>query len=133
MYLAQCLCGDIQFKSNTKPVIELSCHCNDCRNATGRDFSNLVFFTLADSHVKGETVAKNFIVESGNKTSRQACPTCGTIMFDRSEGFQSLIGVFATQLEKPFIFKPQCHVWVSSKLPSSHIDKSIMQYPQGIS
>lgn len=92
----------------------------------------IAFFKINAVEVSGNTVAKTFIANSGNQTKREACSSCGVVMFDKSEGFSSLIGVLAQQIGPPFMFNPSCHVWTSSKLSSVVVPEGITTYEKGI-
>ncbi len=131
--LAQCRCGEVTFTSSAEPVMQLSCHCTDCREATQNDFSNIAFFKMNATEVAGELIPKNYVSDAGNKTQRDACASCGTFMFDTSEGFPGLMGVFSQQIEAPFVSAPQCHVWVQSKLPQTQLSAKRVQYEKGLS
>jgi len=130
--LAQCRCGEVTFKSTAEPVIQLSCHCADCRDATHQDFSNIAFFKMNTTEVTGELTQKNYMSDSGNKTQRDACASCGTLMFDTSEGFPGLKGVFSQHIQAPFVSDPKCHVWVESKLPETELPSNSVQYRKGL-
>lgn len=117
LFRASCTCGNVTFQSAKSPVIQLTCHCSDCREATGSDFSNLAFFRAKAAEITGEVAQKDFIAASGSGTQRDYCSNCQTLMFDRSDRFPQLIGIFAQQLEAPFEFNPAAHIWVKNKLP----------------
>ncbi|MFK7801993.1 MAG: GFA family protein [Anaerolineae bacterium] len=119
---ASCSCGKVTFQSAEPPIIQMTCHCADCRSATGNDYSNIAFFRTKVADISGKVAPHQFVANSGNNTQREACPDCGTVMFDKSDGFPMLVGVFAQQIEPPFEFNAAAHVWVKSKLP--HIEIS---------
>ena len=130
--IASCNCGAIQFKSTENPILQVCCHCTDCRKATKNDFSNIVFFKGKFVSVIGKLTGHEYIAESQNKTSRESCLNCGDIMFDKSEGFPGLIGVFEPRLKMPFVAQTNCHVWVKSKLPHIMVPATSKQYVKGI-
>ena len=130
---AECSCGEIQFKSTEKPVIQLCCHCTDCREATNIDYATIAFFNSSASSVSGMLSVQNFTSELGNQTVREFCSRCGSVMFDKSEGFPALIGVMTQRISEPFEVKPSHHVWVKSKLPHVSIPLGVKQFEKGIS
>nr|WP_320136638.1 GFA family protein [uncultured Amphritea sp.] len=113
--LAQCTCGNFQFTSTSEPTLQLTCHCEQCRQASKVPFTNLAFFKMADTEVKGKTVVHNFTADSGAKTVRETCATCGEILLDRTDGFPGMIGIVAERIQAPYEFQVQCHVWIGSK------------------
>jgi len=129
---AKCSCGQVGFKSTDKPIIQLCCHCSDCQDALGSEYATIAFFKVSSTDVFGGLKEKVYTADSGSRTVRELCSDCGTVMFDRSEGFSKLIGVMAQQIDSPFEAKPACHVWVKNKLPDVFIPTEMKQYQQGI-
>ena len=129
---ASCQCGAVQFQSSTNPILQLVCHCNDCREATGSPFAKTVFFKSKHCESSGPLSVREFKAESGKRTTRESCASCGSVMFDRSEGFPSLVGVMAERINAPFVFEPVCHVWTRSKQPQIDIPDNVRQYPENI-
>lgn len=127
-----CSCGAVHFVSDAEPVMQVICHCTDCREATGNDYSVTAFFRRSSCRVGGPLVGMSFIAASGNRTVREACTDCGTMVFDRSEGFPELIGVFAERLAPPFIAEPACHMWTASRLPIVDVRPDLPEYAEGI-
>ena len=113
--VATCTCSSFRFKSESEPIFQLTCHCTQCRQVSKAPFTNSVFFKLAESEVQGKTVAHSFTADSGTKTLRETCATCGEMLLDRTEGFPQIIGIVAERIQPPFEFQARCHVWVESK------------------
>lgn len=127
-----CKCGKTTLTITEKPVIELCCHCNDCRASTGQPFANIAFFKVGTLEVKGSVSAAQFVADSGNKTRRESCAHCHVTLFDKSEGFPSLIGLMVDHVDYPFEFTPSCHVWTSRKLDEVEIPSGVKLYDKGI-
>ena len=125
---ASCDCGAVSFKSQDIPVLQVFCHCTNCQDATGEDCARLAFFKFETVKIEGLLLAHNFTASSGTSTARDACSSCGTLMFDRSAGFPKLVGVFAERMDKNFEFQPKGHVWVRSKKPTLEILDGLSQY-----
>ena len=113
-----CRCGAVQFQSVSHPILQLFCHCKDCQESTGSPYAKIAFFKSKQSEISGRLSVCTFTAESGNKTSRESCANCGSLMFDKSEGFPSLVGL--------------CHVWTRSKQPQIEIPADIRQYVENI-
>ncbi len=127
-----CECGAITFISAEQPVVQICCHCNDCRDATQNDYSNIAFFKLKSTQLLGDTQSKTYKADSGNATNRESCTRCGSVMFDKSVGFPGLIGVFSHQIQPPFSAKVDSHVWVQSKSPNTIISAEVAAYEKGL-
>lgn len=129
---ASCSCGEVRFRSTESPVIQLCCHCSDCQDALKSEYATIAFFKVDSTQVLGITAEKVYRSDSGSRTVREFCSSCGTVMFDRSEGFPKLVGVMTQQMKAPFEAAPKCHVWVKSKLPNVFIPSDMRQYEKGI-
>lgn len=114
--VATCTCGGFRFKSDAAPIFELTCHCAQCRQVSGAPFTNLAFFKRAASEVEGKTVVHAFTADSGRRTVRETCATCGEMLLDRSGAVPQVVGVVAERIQAPYRFQARCHVWVESKL-----------------
>lgn len=130
--LAGCKCGNVQFQTTDKPILQLCCHCADCRAATGHDMSTIIFFKLDKTQISGDLSTREFTSDLGNLTERLACANCDQVMFDKSAGFPNMLGVMAEHLALPFIPQPQLHVWTQSKLAHVEIPELMKQYEKGI-
>ena len=133
MISASCTCGQVGFKSTEPPVIQLCCHCNDCRDASGNDYSTIAFFKLESVETSGNLAENIYTAESGSQTKRGFCSSCNALMFDTSAGFPTLIGVMTQRIHAPFALAPTRHVWVSSKLNNVSIPEGCVQHEKGIS
>lgn len=131
--VAECACGQVRFQASQAPVLQLCCHCTDCRDATGDDFSLLAFFTTSVTVVAGQTSARIYVAGSGSETERLACAECGTVMFDKSARFPDLIGVFSRQIEPPFAAVATQHMWVESKLATTILPEGVVLHQRGLS
>lgn len=127
-----CTCGQLRFSSKQPPKIQAICHCTDCRKATGSAFTETAFFSSSALTISGKVFVQEFLASSGATTTRESCPECKCVMFDRSEGVPSLIGVITQYISPPFEAKPVCHMWVRSKLPRITINDDLVQYEQRI-
>jgi hypothetical protein len=129
---ARCQCGAVQFTASSQPLIQFICHCKDCQTATGLPFSGIVFFKRKHVEISGELRQQQFMANSGSKTSRDSCAQCGTVIFDRSEGFPDIIGIMQERILGDFEFLPQCHVWVKSKLDEILIPERAVLFSENI-
>ena len=127
---AVCRCGELRFSSPGKPVLQVRCHCSDCRSITTEPSVDTVFFRLQDAELQGEVETIDFVSATGNRTYRDVCPGCGVMMFDRSEGFPDLLGVNSAWLQLPFKTEISCHMWYASRVQDC--DDNLPKFDAGI-
>ncbi len=126
--VAQCTCGSFQFTSARDPILQLTCHCRQCRDGFKMPFANLAFFKLAEAEVQGKTVVHAFVADSGANTTRETCASCGEPLLDRSESFPKLIGVVAERIQPPYAFQPRCHVWLENKVADVTVPEGVKAF-----
>ncbi len=115
MIRASCTCGAVHLDCHAKPAFQAVCHCADCRAATGLPFVVTVFLPASETRIEGALNARCFLSARGNRTLREACAACAIPMFDRSDGFPALVGVFADRVEPPFSAEPRFEMWTASR------------------
>ncbi len=130
--VARCSCGAVQFESKQKPVIELYCHCADCRDAFREDYAELSFFQIAGATLTGVVETKKYVTDAGVQTMREYCTQCNDVMFDRSKGVPTVMGVASTKLVAPFASAHAAHVWTQSKIPELILSDNLPTYEKGI-
>ena len=130
--VATCTCGSFRFASENQPIVQLTCHCFQCRQVSKEPSSNFAFFKLAESTVEGKTVVHTFTADSGKKTVRETCATCGEMLLDRTEGFPQIIGVVADRIQPPYSFQSRCHVWVESKSPEVTVPEGVKAFSRNM-
>ena len=130
--VATCTCGSFRFTSENHPIVQLTCHCSQCRQVSKAPSSNFAFFKAAESTIEGKTVVHNFTAASGTKTVRETCATCSEMLLDRTEGFPQIIGVVADRLQPPYVFQAHCHVWVESKSPSVTVPEGVRAFARNM-
>jgi hypothetical protein len=131
-FIATCRCGSFTFESSRAPFLQLTCHCQQCRTASAAPFTNFAFFKLAEAKVSGASKVHAFVADSGSKTVREACASCGDVMVDRSEAFPQMIGIVADRLQAPYEFQPRCHVWLESKVADVAIPENMKTFARGM-
>lgn len=129
---ANCKCGNLQFTATENPILQVACHCTDCRDATNNAFSEVAFFKVKSTVVTGKSSSNYYVAESKNTTERVKCSECATVLLDKSEGFHGLIGVFTQHIRPPFVTSLNCHVWIKSKITQTVLPSDIAQYETNI-
>ena len=124
-------CGAFRFESASPPILQLVCHCSQCREVSGRPFSNFSFFKVRDTQTSGAHRTVAFTAESGARTVREVCEACGDMLIDRTEGFPKVVGVVHEALDPALPFKPLHHVWADSRLADTVLPSDVTVYPKG--
>ena len=100
----QCRCGEVGLKITGEPVVQLYCHCDDCRAAHGAAYvASVIYPAKMVEIVRGKPTP--IVVKT---TQRMRCTSCGTHLFSEitSAGLRSVNGFLLPKGE----FVPQIHV-----------------------
>ena len=89
-------------------------------------------FKVAESEVSGPTTVRDFVADSGVKTVRESCSSCGALVLDRTEGFPQIVGIVAERIQPPYVFQPRCHVWLESKVAEVAIPEGVKAFARGM-
>ena len=126
VYRGGCLCGAVRYECAEAPVNERVCHCRLCQKAIGAAFNARLLFRLEDLEVTG---AINWFASS-EVIDRGSCPGCGTTLFSRRAS-GGVIGVTSATLDDQALFKPDMHIWTSSKQPWVQLEDGMAAYEEG--
>jgi hypothetical protein len=121
-----CLCGAVRYETTGEPVNQRVCHCRLCQKAIGAAFNARVLMRIEHVDVSGPIGVFN----SSEALERGFCARCGSTIFSRRLG-AGLIGMTAGTLDEPALFRPDMHIWTSSKQPWLEIADGLPQYAEG--
>jgi hypothetical protein len=77
MATLQCPCGSTEIEVTADPIVQLYCHCGDCRTVHGAAYvPESVYPADAVRVIRGDTVAWKL-----KRNPRVTCATCGTRLF----------------------------------------------------
>ncbi|MGB1234262.1 MAG: GFA family protein [Planktomarina sp.] len=103
-----CLCGAVTYavKGPLRPVV--SCHCTQCRKATGH-FVSATSALRADVTITGDVTW----FQSSDTAQRGFCGTCGSNLFWDGEGVN--LSIMAGTLDGPTGLQTKGHIFCADK------------------
>jgi hypothetical protein len=114
-----CACGNIRYRLNRQPMTVHCCHCRWCQRETGSAF--VINAMVESGHVetlKGSPELIDTPSESGNGQKIVRCPDCKIALWSHyAAAGDSIKFLRVGTLDKPEVFPPEIHVFVSSKQP----------------
>ena len=123
-----CLCGAVRYEATGEAAFQGFCQCLDCRKATGSGHLAAIGVPEAAVKVTGETKSFSKAADSGGMVARHFCPTCGSLMFDKSSGIPGVVVLNAAVLDDPEAFKPQSVVFTRSALSWDQLDPALPRF-----
>lgn len=116
MMQARCRCGGFRWASSSGPVLQLVCHCTQCRAVSGLPSTRFSFFKVRDTQTEGAFRTVEFVSAAGHRTVRELCAACGQLLIDRTEGYPKIVGVVHDAIDPPVPFAPAHHVWLADRV-----------------
>ena len=126
-YAGGCLCGQVRWTASAAPANVRVCHCRLCQKATGGPFFARAVFLAGDIACSGETTCW----PSSPRIDRRSCARCGAPMFSCPKDVPARIGVSLATLDDPAALRPDCHIWVSSRLGWVSLDDGLPRFEEG--
>jgi hypothetical protein len=121
----QCLCGAVQYEVADEFAYAVSCHCSNCRRATGSAFKPLAGIARDKLRLtRGEDNLMIFGDESGHDAR---CGSCGSFLYSVVSDGALVHVVMGTLVDDPTI-RPTAHIFVGSKAPWFTITDDLPQY-----
>lgn len=113
-----CACNAIRFEFDAEPTFVASCHCLDCKKASGGEAAT--FFGVADDDftlLRGAPKAFAYVAASGKRLERVFCPDCGARLYTRNlESFPGMVFVTIGSLDQPGSFTPVLEMFTRRRL-----------------
>ena len=127
-----CLCGSVQYKSNSEPLMTAVCHCRNCQKQTGSSFSLIVAVPADSISIEGEENIKNFPDrgESGGAVTRRFCGNCGSPILSLVEVVPGMAFIKAGTLTDTSWLEPTSHIWCDTAQPWVDISDSLERVPR---
>lgn len=129
-YQGQCLCGAIQYETDSVSDKIAHCHCTMCRKFHGAAFStfgsvpNTGFRWLA-----GENLLKTFTAKNGTK--RSFCSQCGSSLLFASPGDSGSVEFSLATLDVAPALTPDAHIYTGTKVDWLTIEDGLPKYLNG--
>lgn len=123
-----CICGAVRYEIISDPVGAGNCHCRSCQRSVGTAYMPVLFVPYQALKISGEY--KEFATQSasGNTMNRGFCPQCGTALFGRNSGSDTIRPVNAATLDDPSIYQPHMDFWVSDAQPWDYMNPDLPKF-----
>jgi hypothetical protein len=117
-HTGRCACNAITFEFDTEPTFIATCHCLDCKKASGGEAAT--FFGVPDNEftlLSGTPKPFPYVAASGKRLERVFCPDCGARLYTRNlQSFPGLVFVTIGSLDNPGSFAPALEMFTKRRL-----------------
>jgi hypothetical protein len=125
-----CLCGAVRFSGEAEPVLQVKCHCTDCRRTAGSGHAAMIGVPEGSISFSGRITNFRSRADSGRQITRGFCSTCGSGICAQPEAAAGLVFVRASALDDPDQFTPQMAVWTASATSWDAMTAGIPSFPK---
>ena len=125
IFTGSCLCGSVNYKSNSDPLVIQNCHCDQCRKATGSVYLTNLFIKEENFEITGEVNNYTHLSDAGNNMTKYFCPKCGSQVFGKNSGRPGIITIRAGTVNEKDIIKPIRNLFLKSKVSSTPINSNL--------
>ena len=126
-YEGGCVCGAVRYRCAAEPVATVNCHCRDCQKTSGSPYISGFVVPAQSFELTGEVARYATAADSGKRSERAFCPTCGSSLFGRPEG-ADLVFVHAVTLDDPSWFRPAVDIFTASAQPWDVMDPALPKF-----
>jgi len=123
---AQCHCGQVTVTCKGDPYPVIMCSCRLCQRRTGSPFQIGAYFPVEDVRIEGETRPFVSVRDSGNESTVNFCPNCGTSIWWGV--YFGKIGVAGGCFADPDFPQPTVSVYERSKHPWVSVPNGIPRF-----
>src|SRR5476649_2086760 len=94
-----CLCGAVTYEISGEPMFVGHCACENCQKATGGGHSSIAAYPEPSLTVSGAVTSYVGKGDSGQDTTYQFCPKCGSRLLTRAAMMPNVVMVTLGTME----------------------------------
>ena len=129
MFTGYCLCNNVRFGFETKPIDVSVCHCSLCRLMTGSAFG--VYAKVSDAELTLTNGADDLnLYDVTVKLSTQFCQVFGSTLFARHADYPGFVYISLGAMAEGSDIRPTYHEFVGSKAGWFDIQDSLPKFEE---
>ncbi|UYL07224.1 GFA family protein [Bdellovibrio sp. SKB1291214] len=114
-----------------KPLIAFHCQCLHCQKFSTTGHGSYVLLAKDKTKIIGSFSSWSYRADSGNVTTKNFCPLCGTQVFSLTSGHENNFIVSASSLDDKALFLPSLVLFSKYASTSDHIDSTLPRFLGG--
>ena len=125
-----CVCGEVKYPINEKPLFTQACHCKDCKVLTGSSYvvnSSVLENTLI---VEGDVSSTELKAGSGASCKTYFCTKCGAYVYADYDSAVKRFTLRTKTLDNSHKFPPQVHIFIKNKDPWLNLSKDVICFEE---
>lgn len=122
-----CRCGQVSYQLKDQPIYSGYCHCHACQKRNSAPCVSVFLIQQKNTDIRGKTACFRSLGGSGKEMIEHRCEDCGDAIYSELTVLDKVIVFLASTLSNPEDFKPEGHLWVSSRDPRFEIRDDLEQ------
>lgn len=123
-----CLCGQVRYRLDARPLAMNACHCNDCKKLSGATNLLMLIVLRADFHLLGGELHRyRKLADSGRQVDIVRCAICGTRLWHEPLSLPQQMFLAAGTLDDSSWVVPTSHIWIEKAAPHMEFHKDTAQ------
>jgi hypothetical protein len=106
-----CLCGAVTYRVEGDPMFVGHCACQNCQKTSGTGHSTVAAFPDPQFSSQGETTSYVGVGDSGQPTTSQFCPKCGSRLFTRASAMPGVVMVMLGTMDADAKLEPSMMIY----------------------
>lgn len=120
-----CLCGAVTYEINGEPIFVGHCACENCQKTSGGGHSSVAAFSKSALKASGAVTSYEGKGNSGQATTHQFCPKCGSRLFTRPAVMPGSVIVTLGTMEPSTDLQPSMLIYGKRRRAWDYVDPSI--------
>ncbi|HXQ09716.1 MAG TPA: GFA family protein [Caulobacteraceae bacterium] len=116
-----CLCGAVTYEISGEPMFVGHCACENCQKSTGGGHSSIAAFPEAQVSVHGARTTFAAKGDSGQPTTYEFCPKCGSRLFTRAAMMPGVVMVTLGTMEAGAALEPSMLIYGKHRRAWDHV------------
>lgn len=126
-----CQCGAIRYECTAQPdeIQMFKCHCRDCQHVTGGPYAPVVYVPAKTFKLTRGTIRHHETPsEATGKHKRGFCADCGSRLTGGEGPGATGIGMTASSLDDPALFRAQFEIFTSDAQPWDALEPALPHF-----
>jgi hypothetical protein len=116
-----CLCGAVTYEAQGEPMFVGHCACENCQKTSGGGHSTVAAFPEAQVTIHGQTTSYVGKGDSGQPTTSQFCPKCGSRLFTRAAAMPGVVMIMVGTTDADADLQPTMMIYGKRRRAWDHV------------
>ncbi|MGA0601468.1 GFA family protein [Caulobacter sp. KR2-114] len=120
-----CLCGAVSYTVEGEPIFVGHCACQNCQRSTGASHSTVAAYPEPQVTIRGTTTSYQGVGDSGQPTTHEFCPTCGSRLFTRASVMPNVVMIAVGTMEPDAPLEPSMLIYGKRRRAWDHVPEGV--------